>query len=45
MAKARRPAWVAARVAQVRLPRLEAFGGGALEPDGDYDGVEFTGGL
>jgi uncharacterized protein YjbI with pentapeptide repeats len=32
--KARRP--------EVRLPALEAYGGGELEPDGDYDGLEFT---
>jgi uncharacterized protein YjbI with pentapeptide repeats len=31
--KARRP--------EVRLPRLRGFGEGELEPDGDYDGVEF----
>ncbi|MGW7089325.1 pentapeptide repeat-containing protein [Streptomyces sp. NPDC054871] len=31
--KARRP--------EVRLPGLRAFGEGELEPDGDYDGVEF----
>ena len=26
---------------EVRLPVLEPFGGGELEPDGDYDGLEF----
>ncbi|MGW6061379.1 pentapeptide repeat-containing protein [Streptomyces sp. NPDC055189] len=31
--KARRP--------EVRLPALRGFEGGGLEPDGDYDGVEF----
>ncbi|MEV7190767.1 pentapeptide repeat-containing protein [Streptomyces sp. NPDC093510] len=31
----------AARRAEVRLPALRAFEGGGLEPDGDYDGVEF----
>lgn len=33
MKEARRP--------EVRLPVLEPFGGGELEPDGDYDGLEF----
>lgn len=27
---------------EVRLPVLERFGAGALEPDGDYDGLEFA---
>ncbi|CBG72067.1 conserved hypothetical protein [Streptomyces scabiei 87.22] len=31
----------AARRPEVRLPVLEAFAGGELEPDGDYDGLEF----
>lgn len=31
----------AARRPEVRLPVLEAFAGGGLEPDGDYDGLEF----
>jgi uncharacterized protein YjbI with pentapeptide repeats len=30
-----------ARRPEVRLPALEPFVGGELEPDGDYDGVEF----
>src|SRR5690242_15381867 len=30
-----------ARRPEVRLPALEAFDGGALEPDGDYDGLGF----
>ncbi|UXY28350.1 pentapeptide repeat-containing protein [Streptomyces sp. HUAS TT20] len=30
-----------ARRPEVRLPLLEAYTGGGLEPDGDYDGVEF----
>ncbi|MEU6538125.1 pentapeptide repeat-containing protein [Streptomyces sp. NPDC047000] len=30
-----------ARRPEVRLPGLEVFGGGGLEPDGDYDGLEF----
>ncbi|MGQ4328328.1 pentapeptide repeat-containing protein [Streptomyces hayashii] len=30
-----------ARRPEVRLPALESFGGGELEPDGDYDGVEW----
>ncbi|MET8167808.1 pentapeptide repeat-containing protein [Streptomyces sp. NPDC005329] len=29
-----------ARRPEVRLPPLEPYGGGELEPDGDYDGVE-----
>ncbi|MEU7584627.1 pentapeptide repeat-containing protein [Streptomyces sp. NPDC041068] len=33
----------AARRTEVRLPPLRPFGGGELEPDGDYDGVEFRG--
>ncbi|MEU9703537.1 pentapeptide repeat-containing protein [Streptomyces sp. NPDC047981] len=33
----------AARRAEVRLPPLRAYEGGELEPDGDYDGVEFRG--
>ncbi|MFG3157539.1 pentapeptide repeat-containing protein [Streptomyces sp. NPDC048219] len=31
----------AVRRPEVRLPALEPYGGGALEPDGDYDGLEF----
>lgn len=31
----------AARRPEVRLPVLEVYGGGELEPDGDYDGLEF----
>lgn len=31
----------AARRPEVRLPPLEPYGGGELEPDGDYDGLEF----
>ncbi|MEU6809009.1 pentapeptide repeat-containing protein [Streptomyces sp. NPDC046831] len=31
----------AARRPEVRLPALEPFGAGTLEPDGDYDGLEF----
>ncbi|MCI3272170.1 pentapeptide repeat-containing protein [Streptomyces sp. 7R015] len=31
----------AAQRPQVRLPPLEPFRGGALEPDGDYDGLDF----
>ncbi|MGD1224320.1 pentapeptide repeat-containing protein [Streptomyces krungchingensis] len=31
----------AARRPEVRLPPLEPFGGAELEPDGDYDGLEF----
>lgn len=42
MAKARRTR-TAARVAEVRLPPLEPYEGGGLEPDGDYDGLEFSG--
>lgn len=30
-----------ARRPEVRLPALEPFAGGGLEPDGDYDGVDF----
>lgn len=30
-----------ARRPEVRLPALEAYGGGELEPDGDYDGLQF----
>ncbi|MEV0640169.1 pentapeptide repeat-containing protein [Streptomyces sp. NPDC050619] len=30
-----------ARRPEVRLPPLEPYGGGELEPDGDYDGLEF----
>ncbi|MGX1270780.1 pentapeptide repeat-containing protein [Streptomyces phaeoluteigriseus] len=30
-----------ARRPEVRLPPLEPYGGGGLEPDGDYDGLEF----
>lgn len=30
-----------ARRPEVRLPPLEPFAGGALEPDGDYDGLDF----
>ncbi|OKI63025.1 hypothetical protein AMK15_15630 [Streptomyces sp. MJM1172] len=32
----------AARRAEVRLPELGAWEGGELEPDGDYDGLEFA---
>ncbi|MFC7917651.1 pentapeptide repeat-containing protein [Streptomyces sp. NPDC057386] len=32
----------AARRPELRLPELRGYGGG-LEPDGDYDGLEFTG--
>ncbi|MFJ3882350.1 pentapeptide repeat-containing protein [Streptomyces sp. NPDC090077] len=31
-----------ARRPEVRLPELVAWGGGGLEPDGDYDGLEFA---
>ncbi|MEZ3177153.1 pentapeptide repeat-containing protein [Streptomyces pimonensis] len=31
----------AARRPELRLPALERYEGGGLEPDGDYDGVEF----
>src|SRR4051812_44010278 len=31
----------AARRTGLRLPPLERWDGGGLEPDGDYDGVEF----
>ncbi|MFF6997435.1 pentapeptide repeat-containing protein [Streptomyces sp. NPDC008313] len=31
-----------ARRPEVRLPRLVPYGGAELEPDGDYDGLEFT---
>ncbi|KOG34009.1 pentapeptide repeat-containing protein [Streptomyces resistomycificus] len=31
-----------ARRPEVRLPPLVPYDGGGLEPDGDYDGVEFT---
>ena len=31
----------AARRPEVRLPALEPYDGGELEPDGDYDGLEF----
>ncbi|MER6016421.1 pentapeptide repeat-containing protein [Streptomyces bluensis] len=31
-----------ARRPEVRLPPLEPYGGAGLEPDGDYDGLEFT---
>ncbi|MFJ4873999.1 pentapeptide repeat-containing protein [Streptomyces sp. NPDC088745] len=31
----------AVRRPEVRLPELEPFGGGELEPEGDYDGLEF----
>ncbi|MEV8461573.1 pentapeptide repeat-containing protein [Streptomyces griseosporeus] len=31
----------AARRPEVRLPELRGFRGGGLEPDGDYDGLEF----
>ena len=30
-----------ARRPEIRLPALEQFGDGGLEPDGDYDGLEF----
>ncbi|MFD7263230.1 pentapeptide repeat-containing protein [Streptomyces sp. NPDC059874] len=32
----------AARRPEVRLPELAVWEGGELEPDGDYDGLEFT---
>ncbi|TSB36979.1 pentapeptide repeat-containing protein [Streptomyces sp. NBC_01525] len=32
----------AVRRAEVRLPELAAYDGGELEPEGDYDGLEFT---
>ncbi|MYT21414.1 pentapeptide repeat-containing protein [Streptomyces sp. SID7760] len=32
----------AARRPEVRLPELTAWEGGVLEPDGDYDGLEFA---
>ncbi|MEU3064799.1 pentapeptide repeat-containing protein [Streptomyces subrutilus] len=32
----------AVRRAEVRLPELTAWDGGGLEPDGDYDGLEFA---
>ncbi|MFJ1864070.1 pentapeptide repeat-containing protein [Streptomyces sp. NPDC088097] len=32
----------AARRAEVRLPELTVWDGGELEPDGDYDGLEFA---
>ncbi|MEU6312327.1 pentapeptide repeat-containing protein [Streptomyces sp. NPDC047014] len=32
----------AARRAEVRLPELVPWAGGELEPDGDYDGLEFA---
>ncbi|MCX4906636.1 pentapeptide repeat-containing protein [Streptomyces sp. NBC_00878] len=31
-----------ARRPEVRLPPLESYGGGGLEPDGDYDGLRFS---
>ncbi|MEV0225758.1 pentapeptide repeat-containing protein [Streptomyces sp. NPDC050704] len=31
-----------ARRPEVRLPPLVPYGGGGLEPDGDYDGLEFS---
>ncbi|BCL28928.1 pentapeptide repeat-containing protein [Streptomyces aurantiacus] len=31
-----------ARRPEVRLPSLESYDGGELEPDGDYDGLRFT---
>ncbi|MEU9186870.1 pentapeptide repeat-containing protein [Streptomyces sp. NPDC048484] len=31
-----------ARRPEVRLPPLEPYGGGELEPDGDYDGLRFS---
>ena len=31
-----------ARRPELRLPPLEPYGGGGLEPDGDYDGLEFA---
>jgi uncharacterized protein YjbI with pentapeptide repeats len=33
----------AARRPEVRLPPLEPYGDGRLEPEGDYDGLEFAG--
>ncbi|MET9896024.1 pentapeptide repeat-containing protein [Streptomyces sp. NPDC006465] len=38
---ARAPGPKAARRPEVRLPALEPYGGAELEPDGDYDGLEF----
>jgi uncharacterized protein YjbI with pentapeptide repeats len=35
------PVVKAARRPEVRLPPLVPYGGGELEPDGDYDGLEF----
>ncbi|MFF1376456.1 pentapeptide repeat-containing protein [Streptomyces sp. NPDC058308] len=45
MAQKAKPARVvkAARRVEVRLPHLQPFEGAGLEPDGDYDGVEFRG--
>ncbi|MFB9516734.1 pentapeptide repeat-containing protein [Streptomyces purpureus] len=42
MATGRKKTVAAARRAEVRLPDLTAYEGG-LEPDGDYDGLAFTG--
>ncbi|MEU4088882.1 pentapeptide repeat-containing protein [Streptomyces aureus] len=38
---AKAPGVKAARRPELRLPPLEPFDGGELEPDGDYDGLEF----
>ncbi|KOU17225.1 pentapeptide repeat protein, partial [Streptomyces sp. WM6372] len=38
----RRETVKAARLPEVRLPELSAWEGGGLEPDGDYDGLEFA---
>ncbi|MGA5571789.1 pentapeptide repeat-containing protein [Streptomyces pseudogriseolus] len=38
-----RPGVRAARRPELRLPPLERYEGGGLEPDGDYDGREFAG--
>lgn len=40
-AAAGRPKVKGARRPEVGLPVLERYGGGELEPDGDYDGLEF----
>ncbi|MBT2382289.1 pentapeptide repeat-containing protein [Streptomyces sp. ISL-11] len=40
--KTARKASPTARVPEVRLPPLRPFGGAGLEPEGDYDGLDFT---
>ncbi|KPI04779.1 hypothetical protein OV450_4147 [Actinobacteria bacterium OV450] len=40
--KGQRETVKAARRPEVRLPELGLWEGGGLEPDGDYDGLEFT---